>query len=70
MSAVVTCRLVRSAAAWRACSPTPRSSIAARPTRTEDEARRRHLLRLWLTAHAFTGVDEVRRAGIPKRTPG
>jgi len=36
----------------------------------EDEARRRHLLRLWLTAHAFTGVDEVRRAGIPKRTPG
>ena len=29
--------------------------------------RRRHLLRLWLTAHAFTSVDEVLRAGIPRR---
>ena len=27
----------------------------------------RHLLRLWLTAHAFTSVDEVLRGGIPKR---
>jgi len=29
--------------------------------------RRRHLLRLWLTAHAFTSVDDVLRGGIPKR---
>jgi len=28
---------------------------------------RRHLLRLWLTAHAFTSVDEVLRGGIPER---
>jgi hypothetical protein len=27
----------------------------------------RHLLRLWLTAHDFTSVDEVLRGGIPKR---
>ena len=39
----------------------------------EDEAdpmRRRHLLRLWLTAHAFTSVDEVLRGGIPRNSPG
>ena len=29
--------------------------------------RRRHLLRLWLTAHTFTSVDDVLRGGIPKR---
>jgi hypothetical protein len=33
----------------------------------DDPDRRRHLLRLWLTAHAFTSVDEVRRGVIPKR---
>ena len=33
----------------------------------DDPDRRRHLLRLWLTAHAFTSVDEVLRGGIPKR---
>ena len=33
----------------------------------EDPDLRRHLLRLWLTAHAFTSVDEVLRGGIPKR---
>jgi len=33
----------------------------------DDHDRRRHLLRLWLTAHAFTSVDEVLRGGIPKR---
>jgi len=32
-----------------------------------DPDRRRHLLRLWLTAHAFTSVDAVLRDGIPKR---
>jgi len=34
-----------------------------------DPDRRRHLLRLWLTAHAFTSVDDVLRGGIPKRDP-
>ena len=29
--------------------------------------RRRHLLRSWLTAHQFASVDDVLRAGIPKR---
>ena len=29
--------------------------------------RRRHLLRLWLTARTFTSVDDVLRGGIPKR---
>jgi len=29
--------------------------------------RRRHLLRLWLTAYDFTSVDEVLRGGIPRR---
>ncbi len=29
--------------------------------------RRRHLLRLWLSAHQFTSVDDVLRGGIPKR---
>jgi len=33
----------------------------------EDPGRRRHLLRLWLTAHTFTSVDDVLRGGIPKR---
>jgi hypothetical protein len=33
----------------------------------EEPDRRRHLLRLWLTAHAFTSVDDVLRGGIPKR---
>jgi hypothetical protein len=31
--------------------------------------RRRHLLRLWLTAHDFASVDEILRAGIPQRKP-
>jgi len=29
--------------------------------------RRRHLLRLWLTAHDFASVDEVLRGGIPQQ---
>jgi hypothetical protein len=33
----------------------------------EDPDRRRHLLRLWLTAHAFASVDDLLRGGIPKR---
>jgi len=33
----------------------------------DEPNRRRHLLRLWLTAHAFTSVDDVLRGGIPKR---
>ena len=28
---------------------------------------RRHLLRLWLTAHDFASVDEILRGGIPQR---
>lgn len=31
----------------------------------DDPARRRHLLRLWLTAHDFTAVDDTLRGGIP-----
>lgn len=34
----------------------------------EDPDLRRHLLRLWLTAHAFSSVDELLRGGIPKQT--
>jgi hypothetical protein len=30
--------------------------------------RRRHLLRLWLTAHNFASVDDMLRGGIPKRS--
>jgi len=33
----------------------------------DDPGHRRHLLRLWLTARAFTSVDEVLRGDIPKR---
>ncbi|MGW4533076.1 TauD/TfdA family dioxygenase [Nocardia sp. NPDC004340] len=33
----------------------------------EDPARRRHLLRLWLTAHAFATVEDMLREGIPPR---
>ena len=33
----------------------------------EDPAERRHLLRLWLKAHDFAGVNELLREGIPKR---
>jgi hypothetical protein len=33
----------------------------------EEPERRRHLLRLWLTAYDFTSVDEILRGGIPKR---
>jgi hypothetical protein len=32
-----------------------------------EAGRRRHLLRLWPTAHAFTSVDDVLRGGIPRR---
>jgi len=32
-----------------------------------EPGRRRHLLRLWLTAHEFSSVDDVLRSGIPKR---
>ncbi len=31
--------------------------------------RKRHLLRLWLSAHDFTSVDDVLRGGIPQRQP-
>ena len=34
----------------------------------EDLSRRRHLLRLWLSAHDFASVEEGLRAGIPVRT--
>jgi Taurine catabolism dioxygenase TauD, TfdA family len=30
-------------------------------------AERRHLLRLWLTAHAFASVEDALRGGIPAR---
>jgi hypothetical protein len=33
----------------------------------EDPAERRHLLRLWLTAHDFASVEDTLRAGIPAR---
>ncbi|WP_433593949.1 TauD/TfdA family dioxygenase [Nocardia sp. CA-145437] len=33
----------------------------------EDPARRRHLLRLWLTAHSFATVEDMLREGIPPR---
>jgi hypothetical protein len=33
----------------------------------EDPTRRRHLLRLWLRAHAGAQVDDALRAGIPRR---
>jgi len=33
----------------------------------DDPNRRRHLLRLWLTAHEFSSVAEILRSGIPKR---
>ncbi|MFD6350922.1 TauD/TfdA family dioxygenase [Nocardia tengchongensis] len=33
----------------------------------EDPARRRHLLRLWLTTHAFATVEDFLREGIPRR---
>lgn len=33
----------------------------------EDPAERRHLLRLWLTAHAFASVEDTLRGGIPAR---
>jgi len=33
----------------------------------DDPERKRHLLRLWLSAHDFAGVEEGLRAGLPKR---
>jgi hypothetical protein len=30
-------------------------------------AEQRHLLRLWLTAHHFTSVEDILRSGIPTR---
>lgn len=33
----------------------------------DDPSLRRHLLRLWLTAHHFDGVEEFLQAGIPRR---
>jgi alpha-ketoglutarate-dependent taurine dioxygenase len=33
----------------------------------DDANERRHLLRLWLTAHDFASVDDVLRAGIPQQ---
>jgi alpha-ketoglutarate-dependent taurine dioxygenase len=34
----------------------------------EEPARRRHLLRLWLSAHDFSVVEDTLRQGIPKRS--
>ena len=36
----------------------------------DDPAERRHLLRLWLTAHAFASVEDTLRGGIPARQQG
>jgi hypothetical protein len=36
-------------------------------TDDDDPAERRHLLRLWLTAHAFASVEDTLRGGIPAR---
>jgi hypothetical protein len=36
----------------------------------DDPAERRHLLRLWLTAHDFASVEETLRGGIPARQDG
>jgi alpha-ketoglutarate-dependent taurine dioxygenase len=36
----------------------------------DDPAKRRHLLRLWLTAHAFASVEDTLRGGIPARRQG
>ena len=33
----------------------------------DDPDRKRHLLRLWLTAHDFTSVEALLRGGIPKK---
>ena len=33
----------------------------------DDPAERRHLLRLWLTAHAFSSVEDLLHGGIPER---
>ena len=33
----------------------------------DDPSARRHLLRLWLTAHHFTSVEDILRSGIPER---
>ncbi len=33
----------------------------------DDPTRRRHLLRLWLSAHHFTSVEDTLRGGIPQR---
>lgn len=33
----------------------------------EDLSERRHLLRLWLKAHVFTGANDLLREGIPER---
>jgi catechol 2,3-dioxygenase-like lactoylglutathione lyase family enzyme len=33
----------------------------------DDPAERRHLLRLWLTAHVFASVEDTLRGGIPAR---
>jgi len=35
----------------------------------EDPDKRRHLLRLWLTAHDFASVEDLLRGGIPKQRP-
>lgn len=36
----------------------------------DDPAERRHLLRLWLTAHDFASVEDTLRGGIPPRRDG
>ncbi len=36
----------------------------------DDPVERRHLLRLWLTAHAFASVEDTLRGGIPARQDG
>jgi alpha-ketoglutarate-dependent taurine dioxygenase len=33
----------------------------------EEPERKRHLLRLWLSAHDFAGVEDLLRQGIPVR---
>ena len=47
-----------------------RAFVLIRGFPIDDPAERRHLLRLWLTAHAFASVEDTLRGGIPPRHDG
>ena len=61
------CAPFTSAGISAAPSAIPRSRASPPRRWSSSPDQKRHLLRLWLTAHDFSSVEELLRCGIPKQ---